>query len=119
MVFALNQSNPTGIGLKWVFLQEQFNSLKSENDAVCFELQRLEKENANLKKDLESTKMSFKKYKDETVFALNNFAKYKIKMEKNAELHQENILAYINVISKKDKIIETLSKHHVLCKINK
>ena len=40
-------------------------------------------------------------------------------MEKNAELHQENILAYINVISKKDKIIETLSKHHVLCKINK
>ena len=43
----------------------------------------------------------------------------KVKMEKNAELHQENILAYINVISKKDKIIETLSKHHVLCKINK
>ena len=99
----------------------QFSQVRDELH-VCLECKDLEKiigeqrqkikdanqQKADLENELLSLKESFRKYKIETIEALNNFRRYKIKMESNASLHYENMMSYINLIKKKNSEIEIL-----------
>lgn len=99
----------------------QFSQVRDELH-VCLECKDLEKiigeqrqkikdanqQKSDLENELLSLKESFRKYKIETIEALNNFRRYKIKMESNASLHYENMMSYINLIKKKNSEIEIL-----------
>ena len=65
---------------------------------------------SNQKHEIETLKYICNKLKLERVTSLNNFTQYKTKMEKNAALHEKNILSYINLIRRKEKEIEALMK---------
>merc|ERR1712098_428521 len=65
---------------------------------------------SNQKHEIETLKSICNKLKLERVTSLNNFTQYKTKMEKNAALHENNILSYINLIRRKEKEIEALMK---------
>ena len=97
-------------------LKTENSKLIEEKDKIVVtknvELKKAQEKLRNQKVEIDSLKTSFKKYKLDTVTSLNNFTHYKAKMEKNAELHKENILSYINVIALKDKQIELLKKQH-------
>jgi len=111
------------LGIELLNLKDENSLLKTENSKLIeekdkivvtknVELKKAQEKLRNQKVEIDSLKTSFKKYKLDTVTSLNNFTHYKAKMEKNAELHKENILSYINVIALKDKQIELLKKQH-------
>ena len=74
------------------------------------ELTEKDVEITNQKHEIENLKSIYTKLRDDTAKSLNSFCQYKTKMERNAALHEKNILAYIGIIKRKNKEIEALKQ---------